>query len=129
MATVILALMIAPVLYIIYGVVLRFFPPKNINDFIGFRTKHSKKTPHHWAYAQKIAGCYLVILGVILSLLSSIYLIYLYHTNFESWYFIVPVILIQLLSLVGIIVFVEYKLKGFKPPSIRDQINESDIIE
>ena len=41
---------------LIAGIWLRFFPPKEINPYIGFKTKATAKNQTTWDYAHKLCG-------------------------------------------------------------------------
>lgn len=55
------------VLLSIVGFVLKAFPPKNINWFIGYRTPRAMKSQQAWDYAQVAGGKRLAVAGLVLA--------------------------------------------------------------
>lgn len=49
---------------IFIGVILKFYPPKEINCIYGYRTKTSMKNKKIWDIAQKYCAYSLIILGI-----------------------------------------------------------------
>ncbi len=57
------------------GLALRFFPPKKMNWWYGYRLPSAYKSQEHWDFAQKYGGKQLTIWGIVCALLSpSFYL-------------------------------------------------------
>ena len=47
---------LAPVLMMIFGVVFMKYPPEDINNIYGYRTRRSMKDPRMWGFAQRYWG-------------------------------------------------------------------------
>lgn len=129
MLKLVIVLLLAPILAIIFGFVLVMFPPKNINNYVGYRTKRSKQSVDHWLYAQKMAGGYLILIGFILLLIAVFVAFFLKAESLESLYIVLGVIGFQIITLPLVILFTEKKLKAYQVPSIKDKIKKEDIIE
>ncbi|MGI6359912.1 MAG: SdpI family protein [Acholeplasmatales bacterium] len=67
--------LITPVLFIIGGLLLLIKPPNKVNELYGYRTKRSKKTQIHWNLAQKISGRWLLIIGILLTIIARYHII------------------------------------------------------
>ena len=52
------------------------FPPKNINALYGYRTKSSMKNQGRWEFSQKYSAIEMIKLGGLLTLSSSIVIVY-----------------------------------------------------
>jgi uncharacterized membrane protein len=63
-------------IFIIVGLVLLRFPPKNRNIFYGYRTISSMKSPERWEFAQIKSGKEAIRLGILLTLSSLIGFVY-----------------------------------------------------
>lgn len=60
----------AGILLLIMGLILKKLPPKNINDFYGYRTSASMKSPERWEFAQKYAATETIKLGAVWILIT-----------------------------------------------------------
>lgn len=49
----------------IIGIVLRFYPPKNINNIMGYKTPFSMKNKNTWYEANRFCGGLLIFIGII----------------------------------------------------------------
>lgn len=58
--------------FFVAGVILYFFPPKNINFLYGYRTKNSMKNQQNWNIAQKSSALKLMQSGILLLGVSSL---------------------------------------------------------
>ena len=52
------------IITLIAGLILKFYPPKTINFWYGFRTKISSKNIDNWNYAHKICANTLLIYSI-----------------------------------------------------------------
>jgi uncharacterized membrane protein len=52
------------VIPLIAGLVLKFFPPKEINPYYGFRTETVAKNQETWNYGHRICGKLLIIYSI-----------------------------------------------------------------
>lgn len=52
------------IVFLIIGCLLRFFPPKNISSFYGYRTVMSMKNHDTWDESQKYAGSTMITFGI-----------------------------------------------------------------
>lgn len=57
-------IVLLPIIYILGGMLLIFFPPRNINSIYGYRTTKSMKSNEVWVYAQKVAGLTNLIVNI-----------------------------------------------------------------
>lgn len=62
--------------FIVCGLVMLKFPPKNINGIYGYRTPNSIKNKEQWNFAQKYASEEMLKLGCLLIVFSVIGLLY-----------------------------------------------------
>ena len=56
------------VLFVITGIIMLKFPPKDINSLYGYRTKNSMRDKERWTFAQKYSAIEGAKLGGILTL-------------------------------------------------------------
>ncbi|OPF51373.1 hypothetical protein BH721_02265 [Clostridium baratii] len=100
--------LIVPFTMIFMGKVLERNPPKEINDFYGYRRKRSKKSQKAWDYAQVKCGNTWFKLGVGLGIISIVLNLFI-PTKIE----ILSVInmIIGVCALILTIPYVENKLK------------------
>lgn len=52
--------------YVIVGIILMIYPPKNRNFFLGYRTSASLRSQAHWDFAQQYSSKMLIRIGCIL---------------------------------------------------------------
>lgn len=64
-------------IFIVAGFIQYKFPPKSINLFYGFRTKRSMKDQKSWDFAQIYSSKLMIKLGLILTPIGVIGLIYI----------------------------------------------------
>lgn len=95
-----------PVVMILAGAMMKYYPPKDINHFIGYRTPRSKKSQASWDYAHQVCGALWMKLGFV-SLLATI----IFITFVENENAIGILVFVQMLPMLGSIVFVEKALK------------------
>ena len=60
--------LLSGILFILVGMVIYIFPPKNVNFLYGYRTPRSMKSKEHWVFAQryaaiKIMQCSIFLMG------------------------------------------------------------------
>ena len=58
--------------FIVAGIVMLKFPPKEINGFYGYRTKRSMKSQQSWEFAQRFSSIRMMYSGMILIISSGI---------------------------------------------------------
>ncbi len=67
-------LLVVPLLsgaiFILAGLIMFVFPPKNINGLYGYRTSNSMKSQERWEFAQKYSSLEMMKFGGILMLTS-----------------------------------------------------------
>ena len=63
-----LILVAGPVVMVALGVIYFFFPPKEANYSVGYRTRWSMSSVEVWTYAQRIAGLTYMCLGGLLTI-------------------------------------------------------------
>lgn len=76
-------------LLLIFGIVYKLFPPKNINEFYGFRTGKSQKSKEVWDKANIYCAKKIIEIGIFLTILGAINLIVL--PNMYSLFSIITV--------------------------------------
>lgn len=57
--------LISAITLIPLGIILKFYPPKEINSIYGYRTKTSVKNQKVWDIAQKYCAYSFIILGIL----------------------------------------------------------------
>lgn len=125
----ILLLCITPFLIMCGGLVLVIYPPRNINDRIGYKSKKAKSSLLHWEYAQKISGTYMVLLGLLWLVVGGISVSYIYPLPY-AWYFLLGIILLEILTFLLVIPLTENKLKDFnKKEAFLKKVDKEDIID
>lgn len=60
-------------IFLIAGLFLFIFPPKNINGLYGYRSSFSMKSQEIWDYAQKHAGKQMMKAGLILFVIGGLF--------------------------------------------------------
>lgn len=95
-----------PVLMLVIGIVFQKHAPKEINGFIGYRTRRSMQSQEAWDYANKRMGEIWLALGVIL-LVVSIPLTLLFAENGLT-----IAMIAQVVALILSIIPVEVELKA-----------------
>ena len=65
-------LFLVPVIIFVSGFLMYKDPPKNINFFVGYRTKKSMKNKNNWEKANKRCGELFIKSSVILILISVV---------------------------------------------------------
>lgn len=76
-------------LLLIFGIVYKLFPPKNVNSFYGFRTEKSQNSKEVWDEANIYCAKKIMEIGVFLTILGAINLIVL--PNMYSLFSIITV--------------------------------------
>ena len=66
------AVLLGPLILLILGVWYYFWPPKEANHSVGFRTYWGMGSIKAWLFSQKLAGMSFMILGGVLLILSLI---------------------------------------------------------
>ena len=59
---------ITGIIFLIVGIIMLKFPPRNINSYYGYRTKRSMRNKERWTFAQKYSAIQLIKLGGLLAL-------------------------------------------------------------
>lgn len=95
-----------PVLMLVIGIVFQKHAPKEINGFLGYRTRRSMQSQEAWDYANKRMGEIWLALGVIL-LVVSIPLTLLFTENGLT-----IAMIAQVVALIVSIIPVEVELKA-----------------
>lgn len=95
-----------PVLMLVIGIIFQKHAPKEINGFLGYRTRRSMQSQEAWDYANKRMGEIWLALGVIL-LVVSIPLTLLFAENGLT-----IAMIAQVVALIVSIIPVEVELKA-----------------
>lgn len=104
--------LLVPITMVGFGYMMKTNPPETINNYIGYRTKWSKKSKLTWDFAHKHTGRIWVIMGIPLLLISPA-MIFLLRDNKDDAlvvYFVV-VLLAQVLCLCLSIIPTEIQLR------------------
>lgn len=98
-------------IFMILSVIMYFFPPKEINDFYGYRTKKSKKNQDTWDFSQRHSAVTMLKTGFLLMLTSVLGLFVSINENSQV------VLGIALIIIAGIIMiyFTEKAIKNKFP--------------
>ena len=63
------------IIFILTGFLTQRFPPKQINNIYGYRTKSSKKSKERWDFAQAYSSTLMIKLGIVLCFISALGLV------------------------------------------------------
>lgn len=85
-------------LFMVFGLLLYYFPPKNRNIIYGYRTQSSLKTPESWAFSQPYAGLRMLVGGAVTMILSIAIHVGDFRDNFE--------LTAEIILVVGLILYV-----------------------
>jgi uncharacterized membrane protein len=77
-----MSLIIVGSFIIIIGLIFKFFPPKKINSFYGWRSNFSMKNQDIWDEAQRY-GAIILVAGGCAMLLAGLFVYFLLHNNSE----------------------------------------------
>lgn len=105
--SVLIPLILIPLIMLILGVLLLLNPPKNINSFVGYRTKRSKENQKSWDYAQRKLGESFVILSIVNFIIPLTF----YLLNIKTEYTFIVFFIVQIFILISPIFFIEKHLK------------------
>lgn len=57
-------------IFFLVGLIMKYFPPQEINGLYGYRTNRSMKNKTAWDFAQKYAAAQMLVFGILLMLFS-----------------------------------------------------------
>ncbi|WP_025725229.1 SdpI family protein [Acholeplasma granularum] len=101
-----------PLMMFIFGLYFHKSPPKEISDYIGYRTKYSKLNQDTWTFANKFMGILWFRLSFVVLAFSLIPIPFIYNKNQEVIAIIlVSTLLVQTLILIISIIPVEIALR------------------
>mgnify|MGYP002526371800 CR=1 FL=1 len=104
--------LLIPIVMLICGFFMFKYPPKEINGIIGYRKTMSRKNMDTWKFAHDYCGRLWMKLGLLLLILSIIIQIPFAQSGENAiGYMTIAVEVIQLVALLGSIIFVERALK------------------
>lgn len=69
-ANIALSSFISGIAFIGMGVVMYYYPPKEINDLYGYRTGASKKSQEQWDFAQRFCALQAIKIAVVMIVIS-----------------------------------------------------------
>ncbi len=122
----VIASLLIPAAMLIGGVWMRFFPPKNRNGCIGFRTELSRASQEAWDFAQQYSGRLWIICGAAMSAATGAFCILYFHISRDVLTgTLIRCVAVQLMVLFGSILLVEKKLKD-RFHERDDEVNKSD---
>jgi len=58
--------------FIAAGLLLKIYPPEEINSIYGYRSKRSKKNQDQWDFAQNYSGKLMILLGIGMALAGNL---------------------------------------------------------
>ncbi|CEG26280.1 SdpI family protein [Bacillus sp. B-jedd] len=61
------------VIIVIAGIILFFFPPREINSFYGYRTSSSMRNKTNWDKANRYCSRLLIVFGIILLIFAVVF--------------------------------------------------------
>ncbi len=104
--------LLMPTIMLIGGFFMYKYPPKEINGIIGYRTTMSSKNKDTWKFAQDYCGKLWLKLGLLLLIPTIIIQIPFSHSSEKAIAYMTLIVEgIQLVAMLGSIVFVERVLK------------------
>jgi len=65
-------ILIIPILMVIGGAWMKFWPPKDRNSYVGYRTKASMKSQEAWDFAQQYCGKLWLGVGLVMLVVSAL---------------------------------------------------------
>lgn len=98
-----------PILMIIFGILMWFAPPKNINNSYGYHTKKSMMNQEAWDYAQICAGKSMFLVGIVLIFVT---LFLLPRITLDSGSVLITILSIQIVFMFIPFAGVEHILKS-----------------
>lgn len=101
-----------PLIMLVVGTLLFIFPPKKINNFIGYRTTRSMQSLEAWMFAQKHSGLIMAIVGLIMLIVTIVIYIPYYEAK-ETTISTLALIFtfVQLIVIMGSVMPTEIALK------------------
>ena len=103
--------LLTPISLIIFGYLMWKKTPQEINYTYGYRTKKSMKNIDTWKYANKLCGKIMFVMGLIITIPTTIIGVLYYGKELEIFSIAVLIIVgIQLILMLLMIPFVEYSL-------------------
>lgn len=64
------------IIFVVTGIILFKFPPKNINALYGYRTRRSMENEEQWKFSQRFSAIELIKLGSLLTLIGVLGFVY-----------------------------------------------------
>lgn len=116
-----------PLVMVVFGIIMLKRPPKNINNFYGYRTARSMKNIETWKFAHRICGKLWLALGIA-SVFPSIIVPCLFYGDTVKAVGITSVIIcaVQIAMLILSVIICELMLiKNFTDDGIRKQNPQS----
>lgn len=104
MSKLISSLIFGPFL-LIFGLIVRFFPPKKPNNFYGYRTSRSMKSQKSWKFANAYSSNIFIVSGALLCVVSFL------SWQYEEEDFVIINLIGLLLSIGSTVYFTEKALK------------------
>lgn len=95
---------------VLAGIMLRVYPPKNINFFYGYSSYRSRKSKIHWFKAQQFAAKYILQIGLVSLFCAPLDLLGIFST---FWSAVFGLIFITI-TIAWLILKVEKGLKALK---------------
>lgn len=74
-------LSLSGLVFVIVGIIMYLFPPKNINMLYGYKTNKSMKNQDTWDFAQIYAAKKMSITGFVMLLLSVNFIVFNFSDN------------------------------------------------
>ena len=108
-----ICVVLVPIIAIITGYKMKTKPPKEINNTVGYRTRHSKASQEAWDFANVYCGKNTFIYGIVsLPVSIAIYALLTVSVHWGELLAMLVVILVQTVTMtIAMIVPTEMKLK------------------
>lgn len=90
---------------LIFGLIVKLYPPKKPNNFYGYRTSRSMKSQKSWKYANAYSSNIFIVSGALLCLVSFL------SWHFEEEDFVIINLIGLLLGIGSTVYFTEKALK------------------
>lgn len=66
----------AGILFLVIGIIFKFFPPKKRNIIYGYKTNSSMKSQEHWDFAQPFSAVKMMQTGVVLIIIGCVEMLF-----------------------------------------------------
>ncbi len=67
--------LLAGVIFIVVGMIMKVYPPKKINWFYGYRTNTSRRSQETWDEGNSYSAKTMVVAGIVLAIIGFVFLL------------------------------------------------------